>query len=136
MGSLDPRAGSFEFLAKAGDMRVERPAGARPEPPDGACELLALHRPVTPMRAVRVEFVAKLRFFDLLSIPELDQLLNDQLAVCHATRAMWSQRLTGITTTDEDPFMQIVYEFRLRQAQFIIDWLEACRERLLESASA
>ncbi len=94
-----------------------------------------LYRPVTPMRAVRVEFVAKLRFFDLLAMPGLEQLLTEQLAVCHATRATWSQRLADVSVADEDPFMEIVYEFRLRQAQFIIDWLEACRERLLESAS-
>ena len=104
-----------------------------------------LHRPVTPMRAVRVELIAKLRFFVLLDLPGLSQLIDDQLAVCHHTRALWAQRLAEIVETrpdarpsltdatvanEHDLFMSVVYDFRLRQAQFIIDRLESARSAL------
>ena len=104
-----------------------------------------LHRPVTPMRAVRVELIAKLRFFVLLDLPGLSQLIDDQLAVCHSTRDLWAQRLAEIAETrpdarppvtdataaiEHDLFMPVVYDFRLRQAQFIIDWLESARTAL------
>ncbi len=95
-----------------------------------------LQRPVTPMRAVRVEFMAKLRFFDLLGLSGVDQLLDEQLAVARATRNLWDEELTRAATSDEDPFMAVVYDFRLRQAQFIIDWLEACRLQVQQGSAS
>jgi DNA-binding PadR family transcriptional regulator len=93
-----------------------------------------LQRPVTPMRAVRVELVAKLRFFELLDLPGLTTLLDAQRAVCQATFDTWSARLQEDLDRGDDSFMAVVYDFRLRQAQFIIEWLDACRLRLEATA--
>ena len=89
-----------------------------------------LQRPVTPMRAVRVELVAKLRFFELLDLPGLTALLGAQRVVCQATHDAWSASLEENLAGGGDPFMAVVYDFRLRQAQFIMEWLDACRLRL------
>ena len=86
-----------------------------------------LHRPVTPMRAIRVELMAKLRFFDLLNVAGSEQLLAEQLTVCRSTREDWARELEEQASAGRDPFMGVVYDFRVRQAQFIIDWLKACQ---------
>jgi DNA-binding PadR family transcriptional regulator len=87
-----------------------------------------VYRPVTPMRAVRVELLAKLRFFDLLALPEPARLLDAQVEVCRAALGAWADE--GASANPDDPFLNLVYDFRRRQAHFILEWLQVCRTHL------
>lgn len=88
-----------------------------------------LHRPVRSMRAIRVEFIAKLRFFDLLDLPGAGDLLDTQIEVFHAMLDEWE----NLDLVDpDDPFFEIVVDFRKRQVAFLIEWLAACKDRVNE----
>lgn len=89
-----------------------------------------LHQPVMPVRAIRVELIAKLRFFDLLHVEGGDRLIDAQIAVCREELARWQHTAEQHHAGDGDPFFAIMYEFRERQAAFIMDWLTAIRERI------
>ncbi len=84
-----------------------------------------LHQPVTAMRSVRVELMAKLRFFDLLGLPGADALIGQQVAAFEAMRAEWAQQAQA-----DNSFTRLVNDYRARQAQFIIDWLRAYQAEL------
>lgn len=75
--------------------------------------------PVRSLRAVRVEFIARLRFYDLLDLPDPDALIDAQVAVIETMIAEWEG-----AEPDEDRFYTIVEGFRLQQARFMIVWLE------------
>lgn len=83
-----------------------------------------LHEPVPSMRAVRVEFIAKLRFFDLLDLPGAGELIDAQIAIYEDMLAEWSAE------QPEDPFYGIVNDYRNRQAQAIVDWLKATKRTI------
>ncbi|MBX2997031.1 MAG: PadR family transcriptional regulator [Caldilineaceae bacterium] len=89
-----------------------------------------LYQPVTPMRAIRVEFLAKLRFFTLLALPNPEQLIDAQIEVCQRTLAQWAT--ASAADAHEDLFTELVHEFRQKQILWILDWLHNCRVRLLE----
>ena len=83
-----------------------------------------LHQPVDSMRSVRVEFIAKLRFFDRLKLPGAVALIDAQIAVLRDMLGEW-ERASGARAAD--PFKALVDGFRTRQARFMIEWLEAAR---------
>jgi DNA-binding PadR family transcriptional regulator len=87
-----------------------------------------LHRPVESMRAIRVEFIAKLRFFDILGLPGGAQLIDAQAEVLQAMLDEWEQA-ASVQDDDSDTFYTLVDDFRQRQARFFIEWLAACRPR-------
>ncbi len=87
-----------------------------------------LYEPVMPIRAVRVEFLAKLRFFPLLNLPDAYRLIDAQIAVCLAMLEEWPDG--HASTHDDDPFFALVDDFRRRQIELILDWLGACRRQL------
>jgi DNA-binding PadR family transcriptional regulator len=95
-----------------------------------------LYQPVTPIRAVRVEFIAKLRFFDLLGLPDAERLINDQLEVCRSVLGEWERRATETQAEHGDPFLGMVYDFRRMQAQFVIEWLNHCKARIQEGVAS
>jgi DNA-binding PadR family transcriptional regulator len=78
-----------------------------------------IYRPVKSLRAVRVEFIAKLRFFDLLSLPDVGLLLNAQEQAIQAMADEWQ----AAPTDGEDPFFAIVDAYRIQQAQAVLRWL-------------
>lgn len=80
-----------------------------------------VYQPVKPIRKVRVEFLAKLRFFDLLLLPEPNRLILAQRMVCEDEIRRWE---VNQSNTPTDPFLLRVYDFRIRQARFVLDWLE------------
>jgi DNA-binding PadR family transcriptional regulator len=86
-----------------------------------------LREPVRSMRTVRVEFIAKLRFFDLLGIAGAGALIDAQITVFQAMVDEWEGAVAGSGAVEADPFYGLVYDFRVRQARFIIEWLEACK---------
>jgi DNA-binding PadR family transcriptional regulator len=91
-----------------------------------------LYQPVTPMRAVRVEFLAKLRFFTLLKLPNPEQLIDTQIDLC---QRMLSQQNAPGSAADVDPFSVLVFEFRHKQILWILDWLHSCRTHLAKVES-
>lgn len=94
-----------------------------------------LHKPVTPIRAVRVELIAKLRFFDLLNQPGAEELIDAQIAACEIVLARWSTTAAEHAEAGGDPFFEVMFDFRERQAKFIVDWLQATRQRISNSPS-
>jgi DNA-binding PadR family transcriptional regulator len=90
-----------------------------------------VYQPVTPMRGVRVEFLAKLRFFSLLGLPDPDRLIDAQIAVCDSALAGWQRKAEQERASGSDPFFQRLYDFRCRQARFLIEWLHACKQPVL-----
>lgn len=92
-----------------------------------------LHQPVTPVRAIRVEFLAKLRFIEQLQLVDADQIIDGQIAACQAAVDELARHSTD-TDDESDPVLDLVHDFRRRQAMFIIEWLEVCRARLTQHA--
>lgn len=86
-----------------------------------------LSKPVRSMRAMRVEFIAKLRFFELLDLPGMGGLLDTQIEIFHAMLDEW-ENLAPVD--DADPFYEIVFDFRKRQVAFLLEWLAACKARM------
>jgi DNA-binding PadR family transcriptional regulator len=85
-----------------------------------------VHQPTPYLRHIRVEFLARLYFFQQLSLPGLDQLVAEQKAVCQAQVERF-ERLAGET---EDQFRRLVLEFRRGQLEAVIRWLDRCLEIL------
>jgi DNA-binding PadR family transcriptional regulator len=86
-----------------------------------------LHQPVESIRAIRVEFMAKLRFFDLLGLTGVRRLIDTQIEVLQGMLDEWD-RQTAEPQTDGDSFYtDIVQEFRRQQTIFVIEWLMHCR---------
>ncbi len=86
-----------------------------------------LHEPVTPVRAIRVEMIAKLRFFDLLGLPGALDLIDAQADAVRATLDGWRSEHDGARRPDGGSFFDLMYGFREKQARFILDWLQDCR---------
>lgn len=79
-----------------------------------------VREPVPSLRAVRVELLAKLRFFDLLGLDGLDDLIAAQQEVFQEMMKEWSLEKKH----EEDRFMSRVYDYRIQQAEFILNWLQ------------
>jgi hypothetical protein len=80
------------------------------------------------MRAVRVEFIAKLRFYGLLELDGAAQLIDYQIAALQAMLNEWEQFALGQKQQGDDLIRAWVDDFRKRQAMFMIEWLVACKE--------
>jgi DNA-binding PadR family transcriptional regulator len=87
-----------------------------------------LHQPVLSMQAMRVEFMAKLRFFDLLGLPGSGELIDEQISVLEEMLAEWEHHAHSRSSFDA-----LVEDFRTRQAHFMIEWLSAARQQLAQS---
>ena len=85
-----------------------------------------VHQPTPYLRYLRVEFLARLYFFQHLSLDGLDRLVAEQKAVC-STQVERFGRLAAETA---DPFRGLVLEFRRGQLEAFIRWLDRCLEVL------
>lgn len=114
-------------LEEEGLLRSEmEPQESRPDrkvyhlTPKGRKDFLRwLEKPVPSMRAVRVELIAKLRFYTLLDLPGIQELIRSQESIFQRMIQEW----VGEKKEESDPFLSWVYDFRIRQAEFILDWL-------------
>ncbi len=84
-----------------------------------------VRRPVPTMRDMRVEFPAKLYFFRALGLEGIGELIAAQEAVC---RERVEQLERSAAQCDPHDFNRLVYDFRRRQIEAILDWLQVCRE--------
>src|SRR3990172_2067112 len=82
-----------------------------------------LREPVTPLRAVRVVFLAKLRFFELLNLPRVEGLLSAQREVCRTGLEQLERRAASAAAAGNDHFGEILFAFRVYQAPSVLDWL-------------
>lgn len=89
--------------------------------PAGREEFLGwVSKPVTSLRAARVELLAKLRFYNWLEMPGMGDLIQAQQEIYQGMIDEWE----GEKGQERDPFLQQVYEFRIQQARFINVWLQ------------
>jgi len=88
-----------------------------------------LRTPAPHVRQIRVEFLAKLHFYKLLSLDGATDLIDAQIDIC-AARLDYLQGKVGEALDNDDPFDELVYDFRRRQIGAVIDWLEFCRQQL------
>jgi PadR family transcriptional regulator AphA len=94
-----------------------------------------LHQPVKSMRAVRVELIAKMRFFDILELPGAEQLIDAQIDVFQTMLDEWQQRGSVQRAEEANGFYKLVHDYRQQQAGFIIGWLAACKEYFQDKSS-
>lgn len=82
-----------------------------------------LHQPVLSIQAIRVEWIAKLRFFDLLKADNARQFIDAQIDALQAMLSEWQ----SADRESSDMIYQLVDDYRYRQVVFIIDWLKTWR---------
>jgi len=85
-----------------------------------------VHEPTPYLRRIRVEFLARLYFFQRLSLEGLDVLVAQQKAVCRDQMERFSRFMAGT----EDPFEHLVLEFRRGQLEAVMRWLDRCLDLL------
>lgn len=85
-----------------------------------------VYRPVMPIRAIRVEFVAKLRFFQLLQLDSVERLLDAQIAACKEDLT----QTQALRLRTADPVDRLTLRFRETQIEAHIIWLHECAATL------
>lgn len=88
-------------------------------------------QPVPNIRRLRVEFLAKLYFLHALGLKGAEKLITGQEAIC---RERITQIEQDLAECDPEDFDRLVFDFRCRQIEAILDWLEACRKDLAKAA--
>jgi DNA-binding PadR family transcriptional regulator len=83
-----------------------------------------VHQPTPYLRRIRVEFLARMYFFQRLSLAGLDRLVAQQKAVCRDQ----IERFDRLMADTEEPFAHLVLEFRRGQLEAVVRWLERCPE--------
>jgi DNA-binding PadR family transcriptional regulator len=84
-----------------------------------------LQQPVPSMRKMRVEFPAKLYFIRLLEQKGVEELIAAQEAICRERIEQWESKIAACAPHDIN---RLVFDFRRRQIEAIVDWLYLCRE--------
>ena len=85
-----------------------------------------VHQPIPYLRQIRVEFLARLYFFQRLGLPGLEELVRRQQAVCLEQM----ERFDQLAADGDDGFRQLVLEFRRGQLEAVVHWLDRCLEIL------
>ncbi len=84
-----------------------------------------VRRPVSSIRDMRVEFPAKLYFFRALDLEDAEELITTQEAVCRGRVERLEQSAAQCGPNDFD---RLVFDFRRRQVEAILEWLRSCRK--------
>jgi PadR family transcriptional regulator AphA len=91
-------------------------------------------RPNRSVRGMRVEFIAKLRFYNLLDLPGADTLVDCQFDIFNTLMEEWQHAALPEKPEESkdknDHFADLVYSFRIQQVQTIITWLEEVKQRI------
>ena len=141
------KAGRSKLYAVLSDLNAENYLGVTTQPQDDRPPRKIYHlteagrqafldwvyEPVRPMRSIRVEFLAKLRFFYLLNLQDAYRLLDAQIVICQSEL----DRIVGQYSEDypgDDPFYDLLSDFRQRQIALIIDWLDACKQQMVPAS--
>ncbi|MBN1978471.1 MAG: PadR family transcriptional regulator [Anaerolineae bacterium] len=86
-----------------------------------------VRQPATTIWRLRVEFLAKLYFLHTLGLKGAHELIAAQETICQERIA---QLQRSAAERDPQDFDRIVFDFRHRQIEAILSWLEMCREEL------
>ena len=86
-----------------------------------------VRQPAPNIRRLRVELLAKLYFLRTLGLKGAEKLIADQRTVC---KERIDQLVHGATECNLDDFDRLVFDFRRRQVESIVDWLEAYQKEL------
>ena len=86
-----------------------------------------LRQPVPVIREMRVEFPTKLYFFRALDLQGADDLITAQEAVCREHVERLEHKAAQCAPCDIN---RLVFDFRRRQIEAIIDWLHTCGEEI------
>lgn len=80
-----------------------------------------ISKPVSSIREMRVEFVAKLHFLKDLGLPGGEELVERQKAVCQGI-------LESIdpAPAERSEFARLLFDFRSSQIRSILSWLDGC----------
>ncbi|MEA3338563.1 MAG: helix-turn-helix transcriptional regulator [Chloroflexota bacterium] len=89
-----------------------------------------LHRSISTMRRIRVEFPAKLYFFRALGLEGMQDLIAAQETTCQERVERLEQKTAPGSPHDIN---RLVFDFRRRQIEAIIGWFQFCREEWLSS---
>ena len=81
--------------------------------------------PVSSMQDMRVEFLAKLYFFHRLGLDRVGDLIGGQESACQKRIDRLERHAERREGQDFD---RMVFDFRRRQIEAILDWLASCRE--------
>lgn len=94
--------------------------------PAGQESFLAwVRQPVPTVRAMRVEFLAKLYFLRALGLEGAEALLAAQEEFCRERLARLER---SATQCEPQAFDRLVFDFRRRQIEAIVAWLQTCRD--------
>jgi len=85
-----------------------------------------IQQPTPYLRHIRVEFLARLYFYQRLALDGLGDLVTAQQAVCQAQ----IERFERLAAEADDEFRRCVLEFRRGQLEAVIGWLDHCLEIL------
>jgi DNA-binding PadR family transcriptional regulator len=86
-----------------------------------------VRQPTPSMQRLRVEFLAKLYFIYALDLKGADELITAQETICQERIAQLEH---SAAESRSQNFDQIVFDFRHRQIEAILDWLGVCRKEL------
>lgn len=87
-----------------------------------------VHQPVRNIRDIRVLFLAKLYFLHQLGLAGVDELVEAQKAVCRERMDSLARSAAGLSADD---FGNLVFEFRRRQLEAILGWLDHCHQQFV-----
>lgn len=85
-----------------------------------------VRKPVPAVRDMRVEFLAKLYFFETLDLDGIKGLLAAQEGFCRERL----EQLERSAQDHPDTFERLVLEFRKRRIETSMGWLQVCRREL------
>jgi PadR family transcriptional regulator AphA len=86
-----------------------------------------VRQPAPNIRRLRVELLAKLYFLRTLDLKGATKLIEDQQEICHERVRRFED---SIATCEPDDFDRLVFDFRRRQVESILDWLAAYQKEL------
>ncbi len=81
-----------------------------------------LHQPTPNLRQIRVEFLARIYFFQRFELPELYDLVARQKELLQSR----IDSLAGKAAETDDSFWHLVLEFRRGQLEAVVRWLDGC----------
>lgn len=85
-----------------------------------------VRQPVSSIRDVRVEFMAKLYFFRALGLEGADELIAAQETICQERIQRLDEAAAQCGGRDFD---RLVFDFRRSQIEAVLKWLTSCHER-------
>lgn len=91
-----------------------------------------VRQPVPAIRAMRVEFLAKLYFLRTLNLEGTETLLAAQEELCRERIARLEH---SAAQCDPQAFDRLVFDFRRRQIEAIVAWLKACQEEATKASA-